>query len=214
MGSLQSGDWLPILLALGGYLAGSVPFGIVVSKCLGAPDPRTAGSRNIGFTNVLRVSGKKAGLLTLAGDMGKGWAVGWLAVHTIDHETWILAIALCPVLGHLLPVFLRFQGGKGVATAIGAVGGIAPPVGLGLIAIWLLTAALWRYSSGAALAAFCTLPILAVLAGKSGQFLVFTLVLSGIILARHSGNIARLWHGTEPKIGQSSSLHNTSYQTQ
>ncbi len=214
MGSLQSGDWLPILLVLGGYLAGSVPFGIVVSKCLGAPDPRTAGSRNIGFTNVLRVSGKKAGLLTLAGDMGKGWAVGWLAVHTIDHETWILAIALCPVLGHLLPVFLRFQGGKGVATAIGAVGGIAPPVGLGLIAIWLLTAALWRYSSGAALAAFCTLPILAVLAGKSGQFLVFTLVLSGIILARHSGNIARLWHGTEPKIGQSSSLHNTSYQTQ
>jgi glycerol-3-phosphate acyltransferase PlsY len=214
MGSLQPGDWLPILLALGGYLAGSVPFGIVVSKCLGAPDPRTAGSRNIGFTNVLRVSGKKAGILTLAGDMGKGWAVGWLAVHTIDHETWILAIALCPVLGHLLPVFLRFQGGKGVATAMGAVGGIAPPVGLGLIAIWLLTAALWRYSSGAALAAFCALPILAVLAGKDGQFLVFTLVLSGIILARHSGNIARLWHGTEPKIGQSSSLHNTSYQTQ
>ena len=214
MGSLQSGDWLPILLALGGYLAGSVPFGIVVSKCLGAPDPRTAGSRNIGFTNVLRVSGKKAGILTLAGDMGKGWAAGWLAVHTIDHETWILAIALCPVLGHLLPVFLRFQGGKGVATAMGAVGGIAPPVGLGLVAIWLLTAALWRYSSGAALAAFCTLPILAVLAGKSGQFLLFTLVLSGIILARHSGNIARLWHGTEPKIGQSSSLHNTSYQTQ
>ena len=161
MGLLQPSDWLPILLAIGGYLAGSVPFGIVVSKCLGAPDPRTAGSRNIGFTNVLRVSGKKAGLLTLAGDMGKGWAVGWLAVHTIDHETWILAIALCPVLGHLLPVFLRFQGGKGVATAIGAVGGIAPPVGLGLIAIWLLTAALWRYSSGAALAAFCTLPILA-----------------------------------------------------
>jgi glycerol-3-phosphate acyltransferase PlsY len=214
MGSLQPGDWLPILLALGGYLAGSVPFGIVVSKCLGAPDPRTAGSRNIGFTNVLRVSGKKAGILTLAGDMGKGWAVGWLAVHTIDHETWILAIALCPVLGHLLPVFLRFQGGKGVATAMGAVGGIAPPVGLGLITIWLLTAALWRYSSGAALAAFCALPILAVLAGKDGQFLVFTLILSGIILARHSGNIARLWHGTEPKIGQSSSLHNTSYQTQ
>lgn len=213
MGSLQPGDWLPILLALGGYLAGSIPFGIVVSKCLGAPDPRTAGSRNIGFTNVLRVSGKKAGVLALAGDMGKGWAIGWLAVHTIDHETWILAIALCPVLGHLLPVFLRFQGGKGVATAMGAVGGIAPPVGLGLVAIWLLTAALWRYSSGAALAAFCALPILSVLAGKSGQFLFFTLILSGIIVLRHSGNIARLWHGTEPKIGQSSSLHNTSYQT-
>jgi acyl phosphate:glycerol-3-phosphate acyltransferase len=211
--SLQPSDWLPILLAIGGYLAGSVPFGIVVAKCLGTPDPRTTGSRNIGFTNVLRVSGKKAGMLTLAGDMGKGWAVGWLATYLIDHETWVLAIALCPVLGHLFPVFLRFQGGKGVATAMGAVGGIAPPVGLGLIAIWLLTAVLWRYSSGAALAAFCSLPILAVLAGRSGQFLFFTLIMSGIIVARHSGNIARLWHGTEPKIGQSSSLHNTSYQT-
>jgi len=214
MGSLQPSDWLPILLAIGGYLAGSVPFGILVSKCLGAPDPRTTGSRNIGFTNVLRVSGKKAGILTLVGDMGKGWAVGWLASQTIDHETWILVIALCPILGHLFPAFLRFQGGKGVATAMGAVGGIAPPVGLGLIAIWLLTAALWRYSSGAALAAFCALPALAVLAGKSGQFLFFTLIVSGIIVARHSGNIMRLRHGTEPKMGQSSSLHNTSYQTQ
>ena len=213
MGPLQPGDWLPILLATGGYLAGSVPFGIVVSKCLGAPDPRTAGSRNIGFTNVLRVSGKKAGLLTLAGDMGKGWAVAWLAAQLIDHETWILVIALCPVLGHLFPVFLRFQGGKGVATAMGAIGGISPPVGLGLIAIWLLTAALWRYSSGAALAAFCSLPLLAALAGKSGQFSFFALTMSGMIVARHSGNIARLWHGTEPKIGQSDSLHNTSYQT-
>jgi acyl phosphate:glycerol-3-phosphate acyltransferase len=210
---LSLGDWLPIILALGGYLAGSIPFGIVVSKCLGVPDPRTAGSCNIGFTNVLRVSGKTAGLLTLAGDMGKGVIVGWLAAQTIDREIWLLVIAVCPILGHLFPVFLRFQGGKGVATAIGTVGGIAPPVGLGLVAVWLLTAALWRYSSAAALAAFAALPVLALLARQSGQFLFFTLIVSGIIVARHSGNIARLWHGTEPKIGQSSSLHNTSYQT-
>jgi acyl phosphate:glycerol-3-phosphate acyltransferase len=213
MGSLQPGDWLPILLAIGGYLAGSVPFGIVVSRSLGAPDPRTAGSRNIGFTNVLRVSGKKAGLLTLAGDMGKGWAVVWLATQLIDRETWILVVALCPILGHLFPVFLGFHGGKGVATAMGAIGGLAPLVGFGLIAIWLLTATLWRYSSGAALVAFCALPLVAVLAGKSGQFSFFALTVSGIIVARHAGNIARLWHGTEPKIGQSNSLHNTSYQT-
>lgn len=210
---LQMDDWLPILLAIGGYLTGSIPFGIVVSKCLGTSDPRTVGSRNIGFTNVLRVAGKKAGILTLAGDMGKGWAAGWLASQTVNQEAWVLGIALCAILGHLFPVFLKFQGGKGVATAIGAVGGVAPHVGLGLIAIWLLTAALWRYSSGAALAAFCSLPLLGLLAGQSSLFLVFTLIVSGLIGVRHRGNIARLWHGTEPKIGQSSSLHNTSYQT-
>jgi glycerol-3-phosphate acyltransferase PlsY len=201
------------MLGIGGYLAGSIPFGIVVSKCLGAPDPRTAGSRNIGFTNVLRVSGKKAGLLTLAGDMGKGWAVGWLATQTVENEAWVLGIALCAILGHLFPVFLRFQGGKGVATAIGAVAGVALPVGLGLIAIWLLTAALWRYSSGAALAAFLSLPLLGLLAGRGGAFLIFSVIVTGLIGFRHKANIVRLWHGTEPKIGQSSSLHNTSYQT-
>lgn len=206
-------EWVAILLAIGGYLFGSVPFGIVVSKCLGASDPRTAGSRNIGFTNVLRVSGKKAGLLTLVGDMGKGWAVGWLASQTVDHQTWVLVIAICPILGHLFPVFLGFRGGKGVATAIGAVGGVAPLIGLELIAIWLLTAALWRYSSGAALAAFCSLPLLGLLAGTGERFLVFSLVVAGLIGVRHRGNIERLWRGTEPKIGQGTSLHNTSYQT-
>ncbi len=210
---MQPSDWLPIILALGGYLLGSIPFGIVVSKCLGAPDPRTVGSRNIGFTNVLRVSGKKAGILTLLGDMGKGWLVGWLAAYMIEPEVWVLGIALTPVLGHLFSVFLGFRGGKGVATAIGAVGGVVPSMGLGLIVIWLLTAALWRYSSGAALAAFCSLPVLALLAAKSMAFVVFAGVVSGLVLSRHTGNMARLWQGTEPKIGQSSSLHNTTYQT-
>lgn len=213
MTSPSPNEWLLIILAISGYLLGSVPFGIVVSKCLGLQDPRAAGSRNIGFTNVLRVSGKKAGLLTLVGDMGKGWAVGWLAAQTMDHEAWVLGIALCPILGHLFPVFLGFQGGKGVATAIGAVGGVAPLIGLELIAIWLLTAALWRYSSGAALAAFCSLPLLGILAGRGELFLVFSLIVAGLVGARHKGNIARLWRGTEPKIGQATSLHNTSYQT-
>jgi len=210
---MQPGDWFTIILALGGYLLGSVPFGIVVSKILGAPDPRTVGSRNIGFTNVLRVSGKKAGVLTLLGDMGKGWLIGWLAATLIEAEAWKLGVALSPILGHLFSIFLGFRGGKGVATAIGAVGGVAPVLGLGLILIWLVTAALWRYSSGAALAAFCSLPILAVLAGKDAGFVIFTGLVSGLVLSRHGGNMARLWHGTEPKIGQSTSLHNTTYQT-
>jgi glycerol-3-phosphate acyltransferase PlsY len=210
---MQPSDWLPIVLALGGYLLGSIPFGIVVSTCLGAPDPRTVGSRNIGFTNVLRVAGKKAGLLTLLGDMGKGWLVGWLAAYLIESEAWRLGVALSPILGHLFSILLGFRGGKGVATAIGAVGGVAPVLGLGLVLIWLLTAALWRYSSGAALAAFCSLPVLAVLAGKDATFVVFAGLVSCLVLSRHTGNVARLWQGTEPKIGQSTSLHNTTYQT-
>jgi glycerol-3-phosphate acyltransferase PlsY len=210
---MQQSDWLPIILALGGYLVGSIPFGIVVSKCLGAPDPRTVGSRNIGFTNVLRVAGKKAGLLTLLGDMGKGWLVGWLAAYLIEPEAWMLGVALTPILGHLFSIYLGFRGGKGVATAIGTVGGVAPVLGLGLVLIWLLTAALWRYSSGAALAAFCSLPVLAVLAGKDATFVVFAGLVSCLVLSRHTGNVARLRQGTEPKIGQSTSLHNTTYQT-
>lgn len=213
MGHAASSEWLSVGLAIGGYLVGSIPFGVIVSRCLGAPDPRTMGSRNIGFTNVLRVAGKKAGVLTLLGDLGKGWVVGWLAVQTVAPEAWILAIALTPILGHLYPVFLTFRGGKGVATAIGVVTGVAPTIGLGLIAIWLLTAALWRYSSGAALAAFGSLPILGVLAGKSWQFLTFSVIVTGLIVVRHRGNIVRLWNGSEPKIGQVTSLHNTSYQT-
>jgi len=213
MASLPPNEWLPVILAVVGYLIGSIPFGIVVSRCLGVPDPRTAGSHNIGFTNVLRVSGKKAGLLTLAGDMGKGWAIAWLASQTVDHQAWVLGIAVCPILGHLFPVFLGFRGGKGVATAIGAVGGVAPLMGLELIAIWLLTAAIWRYSSGAALAAFCSLPFLGMLAGMGEGFLVLSLIVAGLIGVRHKGNIVRLWHGTEPKIGRDTSLHNTSYQT-
>ncbi|MBM4122557.1 MAG: glycerol-3-phosphate 1-O-acyltransferase PlsY [Nitrospira sp.] len=195
-------DWLPALLAIGGYLLGSIPFGVVVAKWLGTVDPRTAGSRNIGFTNVLRVAGKKAGLLTLAGDVGKGWVVGWVATLLLTDETMVLAVAACPILGHLFPVFLGFRGGKGVATALGAVAGVAPWLGLAMLAVWLATAAVWRYSSGAALAAFAALPIGSVLMGKTWQFQVFAWLVSGLIVLRHKENIQRLWQGTEPKMGQ------------
>jgi glycerol-3-phosphate acyltransferase PlsY len=208
-----SAGWMPLLLIVGGYLLGSIPFGIVVSKGLGLPDPRTVGSKNIGFTNVLRVSGKKAGVLTLIGDMGKGWLVGWLSVQAVTGEIWMLAAALSPILGHLFPICLKFKGGKGVATALGAVGGVAPLLGLSLIGIWLLIAATIRYSSGAALTAFTLFPILAFATDRSPAFLAFALAVSSLIVAKHRGNIVRLWAGTEPKIGQSNSLHNTYYQT-
>src|SRR6187551_1301786 len=106
--------WLILLCALLGYLIGSIPFGVVVSRLLRVADPRTAGSKNVGFTNVLRVSGKKAGLLTLAGDIGKGWFVGWISALLFHHEFAMLLVALASIVGHLHSVFLGFKGGKGV----------------------------------------------------------------------------------------------------
>jgi glycerol-3-phosphate acyltransferase PlsY len=195
-------DWLALAMMVGGYLLGSIPFGIVVSKCLGAIDPRTAGSHNIGFTNVLRVSGKKAGLLTLAGDLGKGWLVGWLAMQMHVHAWWPWLIALSPIIGHLFSVFLGLRGGKGVATALGAIIGVAPWVGFSAVLVWLVTAGVWRYSSGAAITAFILLPVLAAALRGDQQFVVFTVIISGLILWRHKDNMIRLWNGTEPKIGR------------
>ncbi len=194
-------DWLPALLVTAGYLLGSVPCGVLVAKALGTVDPREAGSRNIGFTNVLRVAGKQAGFLTLAGDVGKGWVVAWLGTRLLENEVWVLLVALSPVIGHLYPVFLRFRGGKGVATAMGAVTGVAPLLGLALAVVWLVTAAVWRYSSGAAVAAFTGLPILGVVSGESWRVLAFLVVVSGLVLWRHEENVGRLLSGTEPKMG-------------
>ena len=189
-----------LLLLSGGYLVGAIPFGVVVCRAMGLPDPRAAGSKNIGFTNVLRVAGRAAGILTLLGDMGKGWVAGWTAGLWVSEPWWIVAIAFASVLGHLFPVFLGFKGGKGVATALGAVLGVAPAIGGALVATWLLVAAVWRYSSGAAIAAFVLLPIIALWQGNV-PFLVFSLCVSGLILSRHRSNMARLLAGTEPKIG-------------
>ena len=101
------------MLVVAGYLLGAVPFGVVVSKAMGLPDPRTVGSKNVGFTNVLRVFGKKAGILTLIGDMGKGWVMGFAANQLLQDEWTILLVALAPILGHLCSPFLGFTGGKG-----------------------------------------------------------------------------------------------------
>lgn len=193
-------DWVPGLMLLGGYLLGSIPFGVVVSRGLGAADPRTAGSRNIGFTNVLRVSGRLAGALTLAGDAGKGWIVGALAARVVSDERWVLAIAFSAILGHLYSVFLGFEGGKGVATALGAVTGIDPWIGVSLLAVWLITWKLWGYSSAAAIAAFASLPVMGMIAGRGWTFMTFCGVVTLVILARHRGNLIRLWQGSEPRM--------------
>jgi glycerol-3-phosphate acyltransferase PlsY len=189
-------------LAIIGYLLGAVPFGVVISKAMGLPDPRTIGSKNVGFTNVLRVSGKKAGILTLIGDMGKGWVMGFAATQLLQDEWAIMTVALAPFLGHLFSPFLGFKGGKGVATALGSVLGVAPLIGLLLLLAWIGAVALWRYSSGGALTAFGLFPVIAVLMRPSAAFISFAVVVTGLIVIKHKGNIERLWKGTESKMGQ------------
>ena len=195
-------DFLWVFMAMVGYMLGAIPFGIVVSKAMGLPDPRTVGSKNVGFTNVLRVSGKKAGVFTLLGDMGKGWVMGWAAMQWLTDERFIMLVALSTILGHLFSPFLSFKGGKGVATALGVVLGLSPSIGLLLLLIWLGAVAIWRYSSGGALAAFGCLPVVAIVNEQRQEFFVFSLIVCGLIWVKHKDNIVRLWNGTESKIGQ------------
>jgi acyl phosphate:glycerol-3-phosphate acyltransferase len=190
------------LLILLGYALGAIPFGIVVSKAFRLPDPRTVGSRNVGFTNVLRVSGAKAGLLTLLGDMGKGWVIGWAAMHWLHTESFIMVAALSPIIGHLFSPFLSFKGGKGVATALGSVLGLSPSIGMLLLLIWLGAVAIWRYSSGGALAAFGLFPVVAIVNEQRQEFLIFAIIVSTLVWIKHKDNIVRLWKGTEGKIGR------------
>jgi len=196
-------QFLWALMALAGYVFGSIPFGIVVSKAMGLPDPRTIGSKNVGFTNVLRVSGTKAGVLTLLGDMGKGWVMGWAAMYWLTDERFIMLVALSPILGHVFSMFLSFTGGKGVATALGSVLGLSPSMGVLLLLIWIGTVAIWRYSSGGALAAFGMFPVVAMVNEQRQEFLLFSVVVSALIWYQHKDNIVRLWKGTESKISQS-----------
>ncbi|MBK9306012.1 MAG: glycerol-3-phosphate 1-O-acyltransferase PlsY [Nitrospira sp.] len=193
---------LIIGLVVGGYLLGAVPFGVVISRAMGLPDPRTVGSKNVGFTNVLRVSGKTPGILTLIGDMGKGWVMGFAATQLLQDEWAILAVTLAPFLGHLFSPFLGFKGGKGVATALGSVLGVAPLIGLLLLLAWIGAVALWRYSSGGALTAFGLFPVIAALLHPSAAFVSFAVMVTGLIVIKHKGNIERLWEGTESKMGQ------------
>lgn len=193
---------LIIGLVVGGYLLGAVPFGVVISRAMGLPDPRTVGSKNVGFTNVLRVSGKTPGILTLVGDMGKGWVMGFAATQLLQDEWAILVVALAPFLGHLFSPFLGFKGGKGVATALGSVLGVAPFIGLLLLLAWIGAVALWRYSSGGALTAFGLFPVISVLVRPSAAFVSFAVLVTGLIVIKHKGNIERLWKGTESKMGE------------
>ena len=189
-----------ILLIAGGYLFGSISTAIIVCKLMGLPDPRTTGSRNPGATNVARLGGKKAAALTLAGDMLKV-LVPVLIAHALHaSQTILAATALAAFLGHLSPVFFGFQGGKGVATALGVIYGLYWPVGLLTTGIWLAMAIVFRYSSLAALTAILLTPLGFLWLLPQRPIIIAMVVLAALLYWRHRSNIANLLSGKEGKI--------------
>jgi len=181
-----------------GYLCGSVPFGVLITRAAGAPDVRTIGSGNIGATNVLRTGRKALAVATLLGDMFKGTVAVLVAGYFFGHDAAICA-ALGAFLGHLFPVWLKFKGGKGVATYIGLLLGLIWPAAIFFCAVWLAIAILSRYSSLAALIASALTPGFLVWRGNVPEAALF-LMLSFLLWIMHRANIARLLGGTESKI--------------
>src|SRR5262245_4597970 len=185
-----------------GYLLGSIPFGLILTRLAGTADIRQIGSGNIGATNVLRTGRKGLAAATLLCDMLKGTAAVLIAYHLFGQDLAVLA-GIGAFLGHLFPVWLGFKGGKGVATYIGVLLGLAWPAALVFGAIWLLVAAVTRYSSLAALVASAATPLFLWFNGDRQEAQVF-LLLTVFLFIKHAPNIARLFRGTEGKIGQKS----------
>ena len=209
-----------VLFIIAAYLLGSVSFAIVVSKLFRLDDPRTYGSQNPGATNVLRTGNKAAAALTLLGDCVKGWVAVTLAIllnqtYSLG-DAFIAGVAFAVFAGHLWPVFFRFQGGKGVATALGVLLGLNPLLGLATLATWLIIARAFRYSSLAALAAAIFAPFYYALLFGVREQLLAVIIMSALLIYRHRSNIANLLSGKESRIGQkketppdSSSTENT-----
>ncbi|MEX5744962.1 glycerol-3-phosphate 1-O-acyltransferase PlsY [Massilia sp. X63] len=194
-----------LIATIAAYLIGSISFAVVMSRVFGLSDPRTYGSKNPGATNVLRSGSKKAAIATLVGDAAKGWLAVWLAVHFGPQfgieDGGIALVAIAVFLGHLWPVFFKFVGGKGVATALGVLLGINVWLGLATLATWLIVAYAFRYSSLAALIASVFAPFYYGLLFGADEILFAVAAMSALLLWRHSGNIANLMAGKESKIG-------------
>lgn len=199
MPSLDTPALILVLVALASYLVGSIPFGMIIARLFGLGDLRKIGSGNIGATNVLRTGSKPAAALTLLLDGGKA-AAPVLAGRAIGGEDAAQLAGLAAFLGHLFPVWLKFHGGKGVASYLGATLAVAPLLGVMAIIAWLFTAFVYRISSLAALMATLILPPLAWMTGYRDVF-VFLMLMGGLVWIRHAHNIQRLRDGTEPRIG-------------
>jgi glycerol-3-phosphate acyltransferase PlsY len=202
--------FLPVAAALLGYLVGSLSFAVIVSRAMGLNDPRTYGSKNPGATNVLRSGSKAAAVVTLVLDAAKGWLpvalVQWFGQQYGLGEGTMAMTGLAAFVGHLYPVFFRFVGGKGVATALGVLLGISPLLGLAVAVTWLAMAWFFRYSSLASLTAAVAAPTYYVLADGQAWYLDKSVllslsVMSLLLMYRHAENIGRLARGTESRLG-------------
>jgi glycerol-3-phosphate acyltransferase PlsY len=190
------------LLLILAYLLGSVPTGVILAKAFSDVDPRTQGSRNIGATNVFRTAGKKLGAVTLLGDILKGFIPVVIARSSLDSFFWVGAVALTAFIGHLYPIFLKFKGGKGIATGLGVFLALAPlPAGLSCL-IFAAVVTRWRYISLGSLSATAAFPVFLALLNPHRVYIPFALAIGSLIFYRHRENIERLRAGKESKFGE------------
>jgi glycerol-3-phosphate acyltransferase PlsY len=201
--------WIPAtLLAIpfAAYLLGSIPFGLLLAKLFGGGDVRKAGSGNIGATNVTRVAGPLAGILTLVFDTAKGTAAVWLAARvTNGSATWMMISAFAVLLGHCYPVWLKFKGGKGVATALGVFLALSPLAAVSALLLFILCVVYWRFVSLGSVAAAAAMPLLIYFLWAPGHappivIDLGTLAIAGLVIFKHGGNLQRLVDGTEPRF--------------
>ena len=195
-----------ILVPLAAYLLGSIPFGLLLAKLFGGGDVRKAGSGNIGATNVARVVGPLAGILTLAFDTAKGAAAVWLAGRfTNESATWMMIAGFVVLLGHCFPVWLKFKGGKGVATALGVFLALCPLAAVSALLLFVICVAYWRYVSLGSVAAAAAMPLLIYFLWAPHHappiiIDVGTLAIALLVIYKHDGNLQRLVEGTEPRF--------------
>lgn len=195
-----------LIVTVAAYLIGSISFAVIVSAAMGLADPRSYGSKNPGATNVLRSGNKTAAILTLLGDAFKGWLAVWLVArfgprYGLD-DTAVALAAIAVFLGHLYPVFFKFKGGKGVATAAGVLLAVHPALGLATLLTWVIIAFFFRYSSFAAIVAAVFAPLFDVFLFGPNRIAWAVFAMSALLLWRHRGNIAKLIAGTESRIGE------------
>ena len=198
-----------IVAVCAAYLIGSIPFAVIVSRAMGLADPRTYGSGNPGATNVLRSGSRGAAALTLLGDGFKGWLAVWLAVRFGPQygvgDVSVALVAIAVVLGHLYPIFLRFRGGKGIATAAGVIIALNPWLALATAITWVIVAVFFRYSSLASIAAAIFAPFYSAFGWGFDARFVALVVIAGFTVYRHRVNIRHLLAGTERRIGDAKS---------
>jgi len=188
------------LCVVAAYMVGSIPTGLLVSRGFAGVDPRVTGSRNIGATNVLRSTGNALGVLTLIGDMGKGFGPVLVTRLVGAPDPWLGAVGLAAILGHIFPLWLRFKGGKGVATAMGVMGALTPWAAAISVVLFVIVVAIGRIVSLGSLVAAASLPLLIWLLDCSSWYLGLSLIITGLISLRHKENINRLLRNQEHRI--------------